>query len=265
MKKCISIIIMVALLLSTCYIGVYADGTNQFSNTLENEEQIWEEVIAQYQNDPQYMLMNADDEEKAQEMLARIVAAKLRKQNTIVPFGGAGNETYCTVTAIRQKMDNWCSLATILQTLSGMSLLGSVSGSTNDAKQQTLYNSFGNQLPLVYQVTNKLNTYVSSNQYSYYAGGNMTKTSFTDNVQFSLMVNRPVLLHAYTGVLSYYNNVNFGHYLSVDYCNLTTQKMRIKDCHYNSTYFGSHTENIQNVFQSIATTSQGEARYLICA
>ncbi len=70
----------------------------------------------------------------------------------------------------------------------------------------------------------------------------MTIGNFKDYIADSLTACKPVVLHAKTGSFTYYGGKNSGHYLSLDYYNRTTQKVRIVDCNYDKSYYGIHTD-----------------------
>lgn len=106
--------------------------------------------------------------------------------------------------------------------------------------------------------TDKYNAYGST--YTYQAGTNMTLTTFESNIANSLTSWKSVILHAKTEGLTYYNNHVSGHYLSLDYINRTTDSVRIVDCNYSNSYYGTHWVTLGEAYNAVTCES---GRYLI--
>ena len=140
-----------------------------------------------------------------------------------------------------------------------------VVANTDSAKIATLdaeYNVDSQGSMYVYQVRDALNKYNTGNQtYIYKQGSSMTLTGFEEAIANSLTYCKPVVLHARTEYLSYYGGKKSGHYISVDYINRTTDKVRLVDCNYNASYYGVHSNvSLSEAYNCISAVS---GRYLI--
>lgn len=220
-----------------------------------------EAVYQEYKTDEQYQMMAAEyGEAYADAFLENVVESR----NAVMPRGGGGNECYQHVTNIKQTKTYNCGSTTTLQTLYGLNSASAVTGSTDTAKIGTLdkeYNVDSQGSMMVYQVVNALNKYNKGNQkYIYAAASNMTIDQFENNIANSLTGCKPVILHAKTNYLSYYGGKSSGHYISLDYVNRTTDKVRLVDCNYNSSYYGVHQVPLSEAYNSIHAES---GRYLI--
>lgn len=192
---------------------------------------------------------------EAIEMIERIAHGKM------VPTSGTPGNAACYVKLVPQIKTWWCGYATTLQTIYGLGLQGTVVGSTDAQKQTTIANEMGNpnDTAYVYKIVNYLNSKLSSSKYYYTLGSGQTKQSFATLIGLSLMRNRPVVLHARTGSLPYYNGLDLYHYLSVDAINVTGDSVRIVDCHYNVPYQGVHYVNIDQALRTVSPAG----RYII--
>lgn len=245
---------------------------NSFAQDLSTEEEVRNQVLAEYQNDYMFNQMRIHDFEAAQQYISDETAKRLAPSLLSV----SGSAASCSVPNIQQSTNTYCGYASMLQVLYGMNLGSSVSGSTYEAQQKTLANLFGKSSAEVWWIVDKLNSYIDNTQtYTFYVANNtsdsgcLTLSTFTSHVFNSLAVNRPPILHAYTGKLSYYQGVNSGHYVVVDYINRQTNLVEISDPHYNDTYYGKHMVSISNAFSSISLSTSdslnvnNDLRYLI--
>lgn len=251
-RRLISILNAVVILVNINVLPVMAAEVN------DSEK---EEVYQEYKSDEQYQMMEAEyGEAYADAFLDDVV----RSRNAIMTRGGGGNECYQYVTNIMQTKTYNCGSTTTLQTLYGLNSASAVTGSTNTDKISTLdkeYNVDSQGNMMVYQVVNALNKYNKGNQtYIYAEATNMTIAQFENNIANSLTGCKPVILHAKTNYLSYYGGKSSGHYISLDYVNRTTDKVRLVDCNYNSSYYGVHQVPLSEAYNSIHAES---GRYLI--
>lgn len=83
--------------------------------------------------------------------------------------------------------------------------------------------------------------------------------SFKDCIATSLTCGKPVVLHALTKYLSYYEDANFNHYLSLDVYDRRTDEVRIVDCNYMEEYYGIHIVPVEEAYNCIRQSN----RYLI--
>lgn len=216
-------------------------------------------IYAEYKNDTQFKLMLEDyGEDYAESFLWDVY----NERNKISVKGGGGNICYQYVTNICQTTGSNCGPTTVLQSLYGMGSQGKVSGTTDAQKIQNIMNSYQESM-MVYQIRDALNTYKPNGigNYTYATGSSMTLNGFEEKVANSLTYCKPVVLHAKTKSLSYYNNANYYHYISLDYINRSTHQVRLVDCHYNASYRGAHYVNSSEAYGCI--TPSGETRYLI--
>ncbi|MBQ7942973.1 MAG: hypothetical protein IJ326_02800 [Lachnospiraceae bacterium] len=247
---------IIGIVLIMCIMG-NASVVNAAEYTLTEKEEIYKE----YQNDEQFcMMLQEYGEEYAEEFIEDVLNSRYRKMMR----GGGGNECYQYVTNIKQTKTYNCGTTTALQTLYGLGSAGNVPGEDNSAKISTLdakYNVDGQGHLIVYQLRNALNEYNKGSQrYIYEVGKNMTINTFEDNIARSLTNCKPVVLHAKTKYLTYYGGKDLNHYLSVDYINRTTDKVRIVDCNYNPEYYGVHIVTLEEAYNTINAETN---RYMI--
>lgn len=168
-----------------------------------------------------------------------------RKRTDSLLRGGGGNICYQYVKNIKQTKTYNCGSATVIQTLYGLNSAGNVSGNSDSSKISFIdakYNVDSQRSLYVYQVVDALNTYKPSGtgRYIYEMGSSVTERQFLNNIADSLTYCKPVVLHAQTQKISYYNGHKSGHYISLDYVDRTNRVVRLVDCNYNSSYYGVH-------------------------
>lgn len=253
-KKLIALILAVVSLTTSIPVNIYAA-----DNT---EEIIRQQVLSEYQNDYMYQQMCLIDPEAAEEYISDEVTKRLLPQAR----SSSGSIAYCFVPLIRQKETYYCGYAAMLMALYGFNKGSSVSGSNDDERQVTLANmqsDTGYNDAVVWAIVRDLNTYVDdAYTYAYTNGGTITQTTFSSRVYSSLYYNRPVILHAKTGSLAYYQGNNLNHYLVVDQINQQLGTVQIVDSHWDEdeSFYGKHTETISNAYLTITSESY---RYLI--
>lgn len=190
-------------------------------------------------------------------------AYERRLEEMISPYGGGGNECYDYVKNIKQTESYNCGSTTVLQSLYALDSASNVTGTTDADKIATLdkdYNVKTQGSMFVYQVTDALNTYYSYSSYTHVIGSSLSEASFENMIANSLTNGRPVVLHARTEFLPYYENHESGHYLSLDYVNRTTDTVRIVDCNKNDAYFGIHMVDLSDAYKCIHDAA---GRYMI--
>lgn len=181
----------------------------------------------------------------------------------IEPKGGGGSLCYQSVKNIKQTQTFNCGPTTVLQTLYGLNSASAVSGSTDAAKIAALQSEYnvGSDGMYVSNVVAALNKYNKGNQtYSSRLGSGLSLEGFANNIAASLTSGKPVVLHARTKHLDYYNGNNSGHYLSLDYFDRSTNTVRIVDCNYKEEYYGVHYCTLQEAYEAI---NEEGGRYLI--
>ncbi len=229
-------------------------------------QEAYNKAYQEYKSDEQFLAMIEDyGMEYGEEFLANVALNAVSANNLNLVRGGGGNICYQYVKNIMQTKYNNCGTTTVLQSLYGLNSASAVSGSTDANKISTLdqeYNVDSQGSLIVYQAVNALNKYNTLNpSYIYKVGTSMTLDQFEANVANSLTAMKPVILHARTEYFTYYKNRESGHYLSLDYINRTSKKVRIVDCNNNTAYYGIHTDiPLSEAYASINATS---GRYLI--
>lgn len=178
--------------------------------------------------------------------------------------GGGGNECYQYVKNIRQTKTYNCGMTNVLQALYGMGYEDEVPGDTDAEKIQaidTRYNIDTYGQTYVYQIKDALNYYMpGSSSYEYTLMNNVTISEFENIIATSLTYCKPVILHAITTPLDYYNGHKNYHYLCIDYINRSTDIVRIVDCHVNDPYYGVHYVTLQEAYETVTIET---GRYII--
>lgn len=256
--------VTLAMAIAVCFVFSTSTSANaNVSNFDVNiDAQKFEAIQDEYSHQKEFMEMTEEyGKEYADSFLADVYKSRFGESSKILRSGG-GNECYQFVKNIKQSKKYNCGSAAVLQTLYGRGKASSVSGSSDSAKMQTLdtqYNVDKDRSMYVYRAVNALNRY-SGASYIYEEGSSMTKGQFEDRIANSLMQWKPVILHAKTGSLTYYNRKNVGHYISLDYVNRTTQTVRLVDPNYDDTYYGVHYVPLNEAYKTISSDS---GRYLI--
>ena len=263
MKGKLMNVISFVLVVCFCTELVYAESyTDEIS---------YEEVYTMYKDDPQFLSMKADYGDEYAEEFLNDVLERLNQKN--VSRGGGGNVCYEYVKNIQQTETYNCGMTTVLQTLYGLDSADSVPGDSDAEKIEYLdeqYNVDEQGSTYVYQVRNALNKYNEWNStYIYLKANNIASPQhLLGYIADSLTYCKPVILHANTKGLKYYDGKESGHYISVDYIDRTTQKARVVDCNYDDEYYGIHNDvSIEELYECIVPKDEDgdvkEYRYLI--
>ena len=224
-------------------------------------ETLYEKEIQSYMHDTEFQKAYEENPQLALKMIEQNVENQLDFIKTYQAYSvNSGNENGAWVDPIliMQKNSYFCGPCSALQAIAIYG--GSVSGASNNAKQDTLAAAMGTDATgtYVYKVTNTLNKYVPG--YSYKLGGELTDFSFKYTVLNSLINEKAPILHARTKYLEYYNGHNTGHYICVTAINNVDNLIRLSDCNNNSKYYGTRSIPRVQAFNSI--TKEPE-RYLI--
>ncbi len=278
MKKLLNMLLVICIIIITCQNVMAAEKTGTVNSNVQDSklrEELREKLLEEYANDKEfqnYMEIAPEDAAAYIECLVEDLISTMNEAE--INSSSNGIEAFCTVPVKTQSTSNNCSAATILQTLYGLGKQGSVVGSTDSAKQSTIFNNYTtnttapgarnpkstNTTLTVLEVTTYLNRFVSAHVYKSTMGTNLSEGSFKSIIWNSLVHNRPVLLHAKTQYFKYYSGHESGHYLSLDWYSKENGNVRIKDCNYNSKYNGSHIVSWREAYNSIKKTS---GRYII--
>lgn len=277
-KKIVNQILILCIIMISCMNVVAANKTGTADDNVQDsklKEEIRNELLEEYADDKEFQMYMKMNPEAAAAYIECLVEDLITRMNeTEVNSSSNGKEASCTVPVKTQTTSVNCSAATILQTLYGLGKQGSVAGSTDSAKQSTIFNNYTNNKTApgardpkstnttltVSEVTTYLNRFVSSPVYKYVAGSGTGEESFKSIIWRSLVNNRPVLLHAKTEYFDYYDGHDSKHYLSLDWYSKESGKVRIKDCNYNSKYNGSHVVSWREAYNSIKKKA---GRYII--
>jgi hypothetical protein len=185
------------------------------------------------------------------------------------------------VPIIRQREDNWCSAATLLQVLTYFDLDGEVEGNSISDKQSQLFNNEINKGNSVDTIQKVLNSYLNlSVEYSYYVSVNYPGgpsyavisniNDMTSRIEQSIAAGYPVMLHAMPNhnINSYYVNYPYeeGHYICLIGYDSVTNKYIVRDCNNTSAsqgypYMGEFVVTKNEIYNA---TSALDTRFIIC-
>lgn len=274
------ILIICIVVFLSMKITVMANGKQQTEQggADSTKEDIRKVLLEEYADDVEFQHYSEMDPEGAETYINELVEDLFNRMSdcgvSVQSSGGKGTEAYYTVPVKKQTKSNNCSAATILQTLYGLNKQNSVIGSTDSAKQDTIFNNYttnksapGARDPkstrdtlAPYEIANYLNRFVSSYKYKFTEckDGQDDKSKFKSIIWNSLIHNRPVILHARTEAFDYYGGHASGHYLSLDWYGKDVDNVRIKDCNYNSQYGGSWIVTVKEAYNSVK-----KGRYVI--
>lgn len=252
-SKILLIVMACVMLFSTT---VYAKDMEKLRREIEKE------VTKEYNKSIQFQLVVKEmGIEHGEKIINRIVEKKLKKALGTEEKGGTTQLAYADVKNIQQLYDaNYCGPANALQAIYGMDQEDSVSGATDAAKQNTLANDMETDASgsIVWKLTRELNEYSGNKQYDFEEGENITLSEFETDVFTSLYYDRAPILHAKTQYISYYNNVEHGHYITIDCISSPDDQVNLCDTY--SHKFGDHIVDLDEAWDSI---HQEDERYLI--
>ena len=182
-----------------------------------------------------------------------------------------------STTNVQQSTSYYCGPASVLQALYTAGVAGSVSGSTNTQKQQTLagngylYTDRDNATWIEY-IPAVMNTFTGrTRSWATYTITNDTtgKDRLSYRVRSNLMYGNAVIYLLDTQYLGYYSSHSCYHYVTgtriyspagtfYDYASMT---LRLADPHYSASYYGNHTVAFNQVVaaQAAYTASVGPA------
>lgn len=233
-------------------------------NYVSNDEATCiEEIISCYREDPIFAEHYASDPEDALGMVATVVSTALGGLNAVQPRVADGNMYYAEgVPEYRQSKSNSCGAASALQVIVQQGGADGIQGTTYIEKEETLMEEgfLAENGIKVFNVRNLINKYISGNTYAYISGAELSYSSFYTLVMTSLTNDCPIILHAKTGHISYYNSKNTGHYIVGTHLFSLTEQLVVNDCNYRDEYTGIHTIPMMEAYNSIHIES---GRYLI--
>ncbi len=256
-KKVLGAVLVVALLGVSSKSVSAAQGNE---NAITDESVLWQKVMEEYQNDEQFLNNLEEDPESAMQMIENAVEKEMNL--LLMPMAGDQAVAYCTVPDIWQK-PNQCGAASAYQAIAGAGGAGNIAGSSVEAKVETLWKEVrddGQNSSVVWKITRSLNSYVPGGNYTYKEGGVIGQSAFELYTAQSLLANHPVILHAITTNIDYYNKHYSRHYICVSGINRNTGIVTVVDCNNNESYHGTHTMSVTEAYGSI---TEEAARYLI--
>jgi|LSQX01.3.fsa_nt_gb hypothetical protein len=259
-RKTLLVTLVILLTMSASSFAYEKEADEVYLNRDLLKKDIWNEYIKLDEFQKHY----AENPKDAEAMIDSIVDTKMQihRNNSITPRGGQGTIAYINFPQFKQKNSYYCGPASALTAIYGMGEESSVTGSTYNAKQDTLAYNMGTSSGIgtyVYRMRNELNNY-SSEQYNYYYAP--TKNDMWWIIGGSLLSDNAPILHANTREFSYYENYNVEHYLTIVFHNTAIDDdeigcMAVMDNHYNDDYYGTHDISLDEAYESI------RGRYLI--
>lgn len=262
MKKILISVLILSLLLSTCVFASEAKDVDKLRKEIDKEVRRKMESSVEYQ-----MQVKECGIKQGEEMLNKIIETNLyialnpsllslNTSNSPITRsdGSDGVMEIFDVENIQQTYNtHYCGPANGLQAIYGMGNESSVTGTTDAAKQDTLATDMETTEEsgtIVWKLTRELNEYTPSNEsYVYENADDMTKANFIAKIAGSIDKDMAPILHAKTQYLPYYNNVSYGHYLTLKKININTDEVTLCDTY--SFKFGDHLVDIQDALDSI--------------
>ncbi len=228
-------------------------------------------LIDSYRGDPMFLAHYQYDSEDALSMVECVVEGAIRARFSIRPLWTDGSIYGADgVPEYQQKQYNSCGAASALQVIVQQGGADNIAGSTYAEKEQTLINaSYGIEeygSVLVIEVTDFINNYRPDDELKYvYTRGLITDAStFRSLVLTSLTLDCPIILHANTRYLGYYNSHATGHYIVGTHFFAQTEEFVVNDCNDNDQYAGIHSTTMSEIYQSVhMPNSDGSSRYFI--
>ena len=241
-------------------------------------EKIINEIRPMYSSDPMFIFEASEKGYTIEEFLELKAVEKYNRRIEIANdmkkitngegkgLGNNGNNLYTYIPLIQQTQTYNCGPTSALQVIYGMGAANNVSGTTDGDKINTLalQADASSSGAIVYKLVNAINLYATANRhYEYIQGNSLTQAQFQSKVETSLFYDLAPILHAKTEWLDYYEGHSSGHYIAVSELDKINGRITVKDCNYNNSYYGTHTEPISNFYDCIQNDLNG-ARYLIC-
>ena len=232
--------------------------------TSSNEMACVENIVGCYRGDAVFAEHFARDPEDALGMVATVVSTALGSLNVVQSRVADGNMYYAEgVPEYRQSRTNSCGAASALQVIVQQGGADGIGGTTYTEKEETLMEEGlldQNGSVYVYLVRDLINKYISGNTYAYINATNLSYSNFYTLVMTSLTNDCPIILHAMTQYIGYYNSNVWGHYIVGTHLFSLTDQLVVNDCNYQDAYTGVHTISMTEAYNSIHSTS---GRYLI--
>ncbi len=236
-------------------------------NELSNEQlSLAFELINCYKNDTMFAQHYKEDPEGAIDMVSGVINSMMSMDAISTEPERASVYVASGVPSHKQIQAYSCGAASALQVIVQQGGASNVSGSTYNAKEQTLINQTGlgagtQTTVIVWEVAMLINNYSSAHSYAYIECTNMSQSTFNNMVRNSLIKNCPVILHAIKGYMDYYPSTDTGGHYIVGYAwKPSTGTFTVNDCHYSNLYTGVHTVQMVSAYNSVHAVS---GRFLI--
>lgn len=225
-------------------------------------------LINCYRDDPVFKAHFQADPADAIAMVVQVIQSSMTKDSAVQPLWTDGTVYSADgVPTYKQSQSNSCGAASALQVIIQQGGGNNVSGSTNTAKEKTLIGKTElnkNGSVLVIEVRDLINNHTNRNKYAYIPCLNLNETDFRRLVLNSLAKDCPIILHANTKYLGYYNSVSLGHYIVGTTFYPATDQFVVNDCNYDSAYTGIRITSMSEVWSSVHNpNANGSSRYLI--
>lgn len=226
------------------------------------------DLINCYRDDPVFKEHFLADPMDAISMVIHVVESAIDTDDAIQPMWTDGLIYSADgVPSYKQSQSNSCGAASALQVIIQQGGGDNVSGTTNTAKEKTLIGKTAlnsNGSVLVIEVRDLINKHTNRNEYAYIRCLNLSETDFRRLVLNSLSKDCPIILHANTRYLGYYNSVSLGHYIVGTTFYSATDQFAVNDCNYDDAYTGIRMTTMTEVWNSVHNpNSNGSSRYLI--
>lgn len=277
MKKIVSVILSLAMLLATSSVAFATDITSTPSSNApiisSAESRIpkaassplsEKEIRDIYWASSEFQAHYAANPSDALATLDKVVAGYATPISTNTRSTTDEEVASVSTTLVKQLNSYTCGPASSYMAIGGWNGTGSITGSTTTAKLERLATQMGSASGVgtyVYKVRDVLNTYTNNYDYAYYEGSTLDQFLFRVYTFNSLSYDRAPILHAKTAALSYYNGHNTGHYIAVTEFDYNTMEVRLHDPHNSNTYYGIHQVPYEEAHSSVSDYS---GRYYIC-
>lgn len=260
MKKCLLLTLIFLLSLAFISNAGFANDMIEKTEALMDKAELRERIWNDYIKLEEFQSHLADDPKDAEAMIDSIADHYLKiayGDDLITPRSIA----YISFPRFKQKNSYYCGPASALTAIYGMGKAHMVSGSTYNAKQDTLASNMGTNSngTFVWRMRNELRKY-GTYQYNYYY--QPTKSNMRSIITGSLLTDNAPILHALTHHFSYYQGYSTGHYLTVVFRNTAAPDsyiggMAVMDNHRDDSYYGVRDISLNEAYNAI------RGRYLI--
>jgi hypothetical protein len=232
------------------------------------ETELISEIIDIYRTDEMFELHFNSNSTDAINMVRSVICSFLSQSNmaSIQSYLPTADYYFApNVPTYSQSQTNSCGAASALQTI--ISLGGSVPGNTMTAKEQTLISQTGlgagtQSSVFVYEVVGLVENYTNAD-YAYLEMTSQSSSTLDSILKSSLSLDGPVVFHAIPKYIAGYypSTATGGHYITAyGYIPANSGTVNVNDCHYSSSYNGTHSVPFAQMYNSIHSQS---GRYII--